>query len=114
MGELQYAQTSGATRIFFYLFVILLCKFSYCCTIHLTVCQTTFEIPFSTSQSIIPSATTYLNKLNVMRIRQSSVKEDVLMQRLSHYVTGISNKDVFSLYPQNNLTAKMFNFLLGW
>jgi hypothetical protein len=29
-------------------------------------------------------------------------------------VTGISNKDVFSLYPQNNLTAKMFNFLLGW
>ena len=73
------------------------------------------QIPFTTKESIIPSAALYLNELNVIPYRNKIVPEEVFMSRLRKCARGsITNRDVSSLFPHHNISGSVFNLLVGW
>ena len=72
------------------------------------------SFPFTTLESSTPSAALYLNELNLHHGRSSIIHEATLMSRLARLSPSITNRDIFSLYPQNNISAPVFNVLSGW
>ena len=72
------------------------------------------SFPFTTMESSTPSAALYLNELNLHHGRYSTIPEATLMLRLARFAPSLTNRDIFSLYPQNNISASVFNVLAGW
>ena len=72
------------------------------------------SFPFTTMESSTPSAALYLNELNFHHGRYSTIPEATLMLRLARFAPSLTNRDIFSLYPQNNISASVFNVLAGW
>lgn len=72
------------------------------------------SFPFTTLESSTPSAALYLNELNLHHGRCSTIPEETLMLRLARFSPSITNRDIFSLYPENNISASVFNVLTGW
>ena len=73
------------------------------------------SIPFVTEGSIIPSASLHLNELNLSRVIQRVVPEEIFMTRMVACCKGtITNKDVMSLFPHSNISASIFNLLSEW
>ena len=73
------------------------------------------EIPFETNDSIVPSAALYLNELNLLSGKHQVISEAIFMARLKECAMGtITNKDIFSLYPHNNISGSIFNLMVGW
>ena len=73
------------------------------------------QIPFTTKESIIPSAALYLNELNAMPYKNEIVSEEVFMFCLQKCARGsITNRDVSSLFPHHNISGSVFNLLVGW
>ena len=73
-----------------------------------------FSFPFHTSESIIPSASTHLNELDMTQHQQKLLIEEELMHGLTRYPISISNKDAFSLYPHKNASAAVVDLWTSW
>ena len=76
--------------------------------------STVLSFPFTTMESSTPSAALYLNEFNLHHGRCSTIPEATLMSRLARFSPSITNRDIFSMYPQNNISASVFNVLSGW
>ena len=73
------------------------------------------QLPFLTERSIVPSAALYLNELNLVPVNQKIIPEELFMSRLIMCAPGtITNKDILSLYPHNNISGSVFNLMTGW
>ena len=73
-----------------------------------------FDFPFHTVDSIVPFASARLNELNIARDFAVVPSEEEIMQRLSKYPVSITNKDMCSLYPSENITGAMAQFAISW
>jgi len=73
-----------------------------------------FDFPFHTVDSIVPFASALLNELNIARDFAVVPSEEEIMQRLSKFPVSITNKDMYSLYPSENITGAMAQFAISW
>ena len=61
------------------------------------------SFPFKTKNSIIPSASFCLNKLNLRESQHTIISEDMFMKSLSRHVKHVTKEDLYSLYPHKNI-----------
>ena len=73
-----------------------------------------FQFPFYTSSSMIPHASLHLNELNMMKNFKFIKTEEEIMQRLSAYTVSVTNRDIYSLYPQNKITGQILALGIAW
>ena len=73
-----------------------------------------FQFPFYTSSSMIPHASLHLNELNMMKNFKFTKTEEEIMQRLSAYTVSVTNRDIYSLYPQNKITGQILALGIAW
>ena len=71
-------------------------------------------LPFYTKHSDSPSASLFLNELNVAPMFGLTKTEDQLMHTFHHWPTTITNGDVYSLLPHNSISDSMIDLYLLW
>ncbi len=64
-----------------------------------------FMFPFPMIDGIIPYLSLGLNELNTASVTNVFTKEDNMVKQLCQYSISITNKDVYSLYPHNNIVC---------
>ena len=70
------------------------------------------DFPFVTENSIVPSTALYLSELNLSPITHQVMSEEIVISRLVKSIYGpITNRDVYSLYPHNNINGST---LISW
>ncbi len=72
------------------------------------------SVPFTTNGSLVPQAAMYLNELNLSKDHGEVVPEEVLMQQLGLYFTNLTNRNVYSLHPNNNITYNIIDLWTLW
>ena len=73
-----------------------------------------FSVPFATNGSIVPSAAFNLNEINITKNIGKVISEDAIMSRINLYFSHLTNRDVYSLYPNNNITHPIIDFFTTW
>jgi hypothetical protein len=73
-----------------------------------------FSIPFATNGSIVPQAAFHLNEVNITKNHGKIVAEEAIMSRMGLYFTHLTNRDVYSLYPNNNITHNVIDMWTSW
>ena len=73
-----------------------------------------FSVPFSTTNSILPSAALGLNELNVTKSIGRVIPEGAIMSRMSKYFRGIMNRDLYSLFPNSNISHNITDMWTSW
>ena len=73
-----------------------------------------FSVPFATTGSIVPSAAFNLNEINITKNIGEVISEDAIMSRINLYFSHLTNRDVYSLYPNNNITHPIIDFFTTW
>ena len=72
------------------------------------------SVPFVTGTSIVPNAAFQLNELNFMKEQGRIVSEEDLMKKFSLYLHSVTNRDLFSLYPHNNINGVIIDVWTSW
>jgi hypothetical protein len=73
-----------------------------------------FSVPFATTGSIVPSVAFNLNEINITKNIGKVISEGAIMSRMNLYFSHLTNRDVYSLYPNNNITHSIIDLFTSW